>query len=77
MTDEQKDLGTQGRETSTQGKGNQAQGWFQKVVGKVTRNRSMQAKGTVRETAGKLRAQGGEAEQHVDQALKQGQQDAQ
>jgi len=76
MTDEQKDLGTQGREASREGKRNQGNGWLRKVVGKVTGNREMQAKGAVQETGGKLQTQGGEVEQNVDQALKQGQADA-
>lgn len=77
MAEEQRDLGVRGRDVSRQGKGTQASGWFQKVVGKVTGNRQMQAKGAVRETAGKLQTQGGEVEQNVDQTLKQGRQDAQ
>jgi uncharacterized protein YjbJ (UPF0337 family) len=77
MTNEQKDLGVQGREASRQGKSNQARGWLQKVVGKVTGNRERQAKGAVQETAGKLQTQGGEVAQNVDQSLKQGQRDGQ
>lgn len=58
MTDEQKDLGTQGREASREGKRTQGNGWLRKVVGKVTGNREMQAKGAVQETGGKLQTQG-------------------
>jgi len=88
MSDEQKDLGTQERETSVQGKGNQRNDWFQKVVRKVTGRRKVPAKGMsaeessrytrwVQENSGNVQTQGREVEPKVDETLKQGQPDAQ
>jgi len=69
MNDEQKDLGTLGREDALKGKRNQTSGWFQKVMGKMTGNQARQMQGAVREAGGKIQSKVGEAEQKADQAI--------
>lgn len=69
MDNEQKDLGTQGQMNALKGKHNQASGWFQKVVGKMTGNRERQVKGTLQETGGVIPSKVGEAEQQADRTI--------
>jgi uncharacterized protein YjbJ (UPF0337 family) len=68
MNDEQKGLGTLGREDALKGKRTQTSGWFQKVVGKMIGSQARQTQGAVQEAGGKIQSKVGEAEQKADQA---------
>jgi len=67
--EQQKDLGTQGKEDTFMGKVKQVAGKFQRKAGQATGNRDMQARGTGREVGGKVQSAGGQVEQKVDNAL--------
>jgi len=67
--EDQKDLGTQGKEDTLKGKLNQAVGKVQRKAGEIVGDKKMEAKGAAREVGGKLQAAGGKAEQKVDEAL--------
>lgn len=71
MQTDQEDLEMHGREDELRGKGNQATGWFQRMFGKMTGNRSAEAKGTLRQFGGKVQEKGGKVEQKVENKLRQ------
>ena len=77
MTDyeNEKDLGTQGKEDTAKGKLNQVAGKVQQKAGQVLGNDEMQAKGAARQVGGKVQSVGGQAEQKVDHALKENERD--
>jgi uncharacterized protein YjbJ (UPF0337 family) len=72
MTDENKDLGTQGVEDTVKGKAKEVGGKVQKNVGKATGDKTTEAKGKVREVGGKAQAKGGELERKADEKLDEG-----
>ena len=67
--EDQKDLGTQGKEDTARGKLNQVAGKIQRKAGGLFGNRKMQVKGAAREAEGKVQSVGGKVEQKVDHAL--------
>jgi uncharacterized protein YjbJ (UPF0337 family) len=66
---DQKDLGTQGKEDTLKGKLKEAAGKVQSKVGQVTGNEEMEAKGDAKQVSGKVQTTGGKVEQKVDHAL--------
>ena len=72
MSDEEnKDLGTQGATDKVKGAANQVAGNIQKKAGQLTGDTSTEAKGAARETGGKVQSKVGNAEQTVDDKLKE------
>ncbi len=69
MDNENKDLGTQGTEDTVKGKLKQAAGNVQKNVGKLTGDKSTEAKGSTKETEGKVQSTGGQIERKADETL--------
>jgi uncharacterized protein YjbJ (UPF0337 family) len=67
--DDQKDLGTQGKEDTLKGKMKEAAGKVQSKVGQVTGNEDMEAKGDAKQVGGKVQSTGGQIKQKVDNAL--------
>jgi uncharacterized protein YjbJ (UPF0337 family) len=66
MTEQKKDLRTQGQEDTLKGKLNQAAGKVQSKVGQATGNKRMQAKGKARQVGGKVQEKAGQVKQNVD-----------
>jgi uncharacterized protein YjbJ (UPF0337 family) len=69
MSNDDKDLGTQGQQDSLAGKLKQAAGKVQSKVGEVTDNPKTEAKGDAKQVEGKTQSTFGSAEKKVDNAL--------
>ena len=68
---ENKDLGTQGTEDTLKGKLNKAAGKVEKMLGQVTDDEEMEAKGTAKEAGGTVQSKLGQAERKVQEGIDQ------
>ena len=69
MSDQDKDLGTQGQEDTLKGKLKETTGKVQSKVGQVTDNPKTEARGDAKQVEGKTQSKFGHAEQKVDNTL--------
>jgi uncharacterized protein YjbJ (UPF0337 family) len=69
MDNNDKDLGTQGKEDTLKGKFDQALGKGQENVGRITNDPDLEARGDVNQASGATQATYGNAEQKVDHTL--------
>ena len=69
MTEQNKDLGTQGQEDTLKGKLNKAAGKVQSKAGQATGNKNLKAKGDAKKVGGKVQETAGKVERKADAAL--------
>lgn len=69
MDEQNKDLGTQGKEDTLKGKINQTVGKAQAGLGHAVGNEDMEAKGKAKQVSGTIQSTAGHVEQKVDNAL--------
>lgn len=68
--DDRKDLGDRGRQHEGKGMADQVSGKIQEGLGKLTGDREREAEGKAKQAKGDLERKAGNAEQKIDDAIK-------